>query len=138
MYGMVNPFGCFISTSALRQGYPQPTAVYVSPLQRTLQTAAILFPEHPGIHVTRWDGWGEAVQKIAKLTHVTCLACFKDNSTFDLSSGRSGTGAKSSKRGPWGVAILSGLLAIAMITDFSSKPLLFVGASHLVPLVFAG
>lgn len=33
------------------QGYPQPTAIYVSPLQRTLQTAAILFPEHPGIHV---------------------------------------------------------------------------------------
>ncbi|CAE7037533.1 DHBK [Symbiodinium sp. CCMP2456] len=33
------------------QSYPQPTAIYVSPLQRTLQTAAILFPEHPSIHV---------------------------------------------------------------------------------------
>ncbi|CAJ1442477.1 unnamed protein product [Effrenium voratum] len=35
----------------IMQGYAQPTAIYVSPLQRTLQTAAILFPAHPGIHV---------------------------------------------------------------------------------------
>ena len=49
MYGMVTTITvCYIWTSALRQGYPQPTAIYVSPLQRTLQTAAILFPEHPG------------------------------------------------------------------------------------------
>mmetsp|Transcript_120245 Transcript_120245/g.312106 ORF Transcript_120245/g.312106 Transcript_120245/m.312106 type:complete len:308 (+) Transcript_120245:89-1012(+) len=30
---------------------PQPTAVLVSPLFRALQTAAILFPEHPNTHV---------------------------------------------------------------------------------------
>jgi hypothetical protein len=54
MYEMVTTITvCYIWTSALRQGYPQPTAIYVSPLQRTLQTAAILFPEHPGIHVAR-------------------------------------------------------------------------------------
>mmetsp|Transcript_135432 Transcript_135432/g.342652 ORF Transcript_135432/g.342652 Transcript_135432/m.342652 type:complete len:309 (-) Transcript_135432:160-1086(-) len=32
---------------------PQPTAVLVSPLFRTLQTASILFPEHPKIQVSR-------------------------------------------------------------------------------------
>lgn len=30
---------------------PTPTCVFVSPLQRTLQTAAILFPGHPAVHV---------------------------------------------------------------------------------------
>mmetsp|Transcript_43788 Transcript_43788/g.88281 ORF Transcript_43788/g.88281 Transcript_43788/m.88281 type:complete len:308 (+) Transcript_43788:62-985(+) len=32
-------------------GLPWPNSVYVSPLQRTLQTAAILFPGHPGVHI---------------------------------------------------------------------------------------
>mmetsp|Transcript_12253 Transcript_12253/g.27786 ORF Transcript_12253/g.27786 Transcript_12253/m.27786 type:complete len:290 (-) Transcript_12253:95-964(-) len=33
------------------EGLPLPSSVFVSPLQRTLQTAAILFPGHQGIHV---------------------------------------------------------------------------------------
>jgi len=32
-------------------GLPRPNGIYVSPLQRTLQTAAVLFPEHPGVHI---------------------------------------------------------------------------------------
>lgn len=35
------------------QPLPRPTAVLVSPLLRTLQTAAILFPEHPNVHVCK-------------------------------------------------------------------------------------
>lgn len=30
---------------------PWPTAIYSSPLQRTLQTTAIIFPGHPGTHI---------------------------------------------------------------------------------------
>ena len=30
---------------------PEPTNLLVSPLQRTLQTASIIFPEHPNAHV---------------------------------------------------------------------------------------
>eukprot|EP00931_Biecheleriopsis_adriatica_P043345 TRINITY_DN24782_c0_g1_i1.p1 TRINITY_DN24782_c0_g1~~TRINITY_DN24782_c0_g1_i1.p1 ORF type:complete len:1301 (-),score=272.29 TRINITY_DN24782_c0_g1_i1:47-3949(-) len=33
------------------QGFPRPQAIFVSPLQRTLQTAAIIFPDHPSMHV---------------------------------------------------------------------------------------
>lgn len=32
-------------------GLPAPAVVLVSPLQRTLETAAILFPDHPRVHV---------------------------------------------------------------------------------------
>jgi len=32
-------------------GLPKPAVVLVSPLQRTLETAAILFPDHPRVHV---------------------------------------------------------------------------------------
>ena len=33
------------------RGVPQPTLVLTSPLQRALQTAALLFPEHPNVVV---------------------------------------------------------------------------------------
>jgi len=32
-------------------GLPWPTAVLTSPLQRTLQTTALIFPGHPGVHI---------------------------------------------------------------------------------------
>ncbi|CAE8694044.1 unnamed protein product, partial [Polarella glacialis] len=35
----------------LARGLPRPGRIFVSPLERTLQTAAIVFPGHPGIHV---------------------------------------------------------------------------------------
>lgn len=34
-----------------QHGYPSPAGVLVSPLRRTLETAAALFPDHPGVHV---------------------------------------------------------------------------------------
>jgi len=33
------------------QDFPWPTVVLTSPLQRTLQTSAIVFPKHPGVHI---------------------------------------------------------------------------------------
>ncbi len=33
------------------RGLPEPSAVLVSPLQRTLQTASLIFPGHDNIHV---------------------------------------------------------------------------------------
>mmetsp|Transcript_58449 Transcript_58449/g.163750 ORF Transcript_58449/g.163750 Transcript_58449/m.163750 type:complete len:347 (+) Transcript_58449:152-1192(+) len=35
----------------LDRGLPMPTSVLTSPLQRTLQTTAIIFPDHPGVHM---------------------------------------------------------------------------------------
>lgn len=35
----------------LSRGLPEPTGILVSPLQRTLQTAAMIFPKHPNVHV---------------------------------------------------------------------------------------
>eukprot|EP00420_Gonyaulax_spinifera_P037587 CAMPEP_0197884042 /NCGR_PEP_ID=MMETSP1439-20131203/10647_1 /TAXON_ID=66791 /ORGANISM="Gonyaulax spinifera, Strain CCMP409" /LENGTH=320 /DNA_ID=CAMNT_0043503771 /DNA_START=17 /DNA_END=977 /DNA_ORIENTATION=+ len=37
--------------TAGKDGLPAPTGIYVSPLQRTLQTASIIFPGHPGTHI---------------------------------------------------------------------------------------
>ena len=96
---------CYIWTSALRQGYPQPTAIYVSPLQRTLQTAAILFPEHPGIHVARsMSLWGRPLGEIATVDTRNLLnvwGCLKDHSTHNLTvvGGQEPRVSKSSKRG---------------------------------------
>eukprot|EP00418_Pyrodinium_bahamense_P068708 CAMPEP_0179099108 /NCGR_PEP_ID=MMETSP0796-20121207/45707_1 /TAXON_ID=73915 /ORGANISM="Pyrodinium bahamense, Strain pbaha01" /LENGTH=806 /DNA_ID=CAMNT_0020796903 /DNA_START=119 /DNA_END=2541 /DNA_ORIENTATION=+ len=33
------------------RGFPKPTSILVSPLERTLQTAALIFPGHPNTHV---------------------------------------------------------------------------------------
>lgn len=40
-----------VNTLVDKHGYPEPTGVLVSPLRRTLETAAAIFPQHPSVHV---------------------------------------------------------------------------------------
>mmetsp|Transcript_108769 Transcript_108769/g.216009 ORF Transcript_108769/g.216009 Transcript_108769/m.216009 type:complete len:369 (-) Transcript_108769:102-1208(-) len=63
----------FRLTSTVNNALPKPTTVLVSPLQRTLQTAALVFPNHPKVHVQ------DSVQE-----RHTGLACDQPSSASEM------------------------------------------------------